>query len=141
MTPNASRTKPALDEHNKAALQAMRKARDFPANTCGSSRHAELIAEQLIRGRPCHMLADEPQHCGESIAHTVAALWAARAQIEQLRKEAERYQFLRDDFSPMGVNIDGNHAWAYRRNATLKGPNLDAAIDAAILAQPPRGDS
>ena len=47
-------------------------------------------------------------------------------------KDAERYRFLRQDFSPMGLDIDCNHAWAYRRNATLKGPNLDAAIDAAL---------
>lgn len=49
-----------------------------------------------------------------------------------LAADAERYRFLRQDFSPIGLNIDGNHAWAYRRNATLKGPNLDAAIDAAM---------
>lgn len=49
--------------------------------------------------------------------------------------EAKRYRFLRGDFSPMGLNIDGNHAWAYRRNATLKGPNLDAALDAAMQAR------
>lgn len=66
--------RPALDEHGKAALKAMRQARDFPANTCAGSRHAALMAEQLIRGRPCWMLDDDPQHCGESIAHTVAAL-------------------------------------------------------------------
>jgi hypothetical protein len=36
----------------------------------------------------------------------------------------------------MGLNIDGNHAWAYRRNATLKGPNLDSAIDAAMRDAP-----
>jgi|JI10StandDraft_1071094.scaffolds.fasta_scaffold438353_2 hypothetical protein len=57
-----------------------------------------------------------------------------RAEVEALRADAKRYKFLRDDFSPMGMNIDGNHAWAYRRNATLKGPNLDAAIDAARKA-------
>lgn len=55
------------------------------------------------------------------------------AEIElATRRDAKRYQFLRADFAPMGLNIDGNHAWAYRRNAMLKGPNLDAAIDAAI---------
>lgn len=64
-----------------------------------------------------------------------------KAEAEQNALDAARYRFLRHDFSPMGVNIDGNHAWAYRRNATLKGPNLDAAIDAAILAEPPRGDA
>jgi hypothetical protein len=62
-----------------------------------------------------------------------------RAQAEANAKDAERYQFLRDDFSPMGLDIDGNHAWAYRRNATLKGPNLDAAIDAAMAPRPVLG--
>ena len=55
--------------------------------------------------------------------------------------EAKRYKFLRRDFSPMGLNIDGNHAWAYRRNATLKGPNLDAAIDSAMAAHPALGEA
>jgi hypothetical protein len=49
--------------------------------------------------------------------------------------QAKRYQFLRTDFSPMGLNIDGNHAWAYRRNAMLKGPSLDEAIDVAMAAR------
>lgn len=84
------KARPALDEHGKAALAAMRQARDFPANTCAGSRHAALMAEQLIRGRPCAMLADEPQHCGESIAHTVAALWLARTEVERLRTELAR---------------------------------------------------
>lgn len=51
---------------------------------------------------------------------------------EALERDAARYRFLESDFSPMGLNIDGNHAWAYRRNATLKGPTLKAAIDAAL---------
>jgi len=70
---------------------------------------------------------------------TAADYWEAEAKRNEM--EAARYRFLRSDFSPMGLSIDGNHAWAYRRNATLKGPNLDAAIDAAILADPPRGDA
>lgn len=68
-----------------------------------------------------------------------ADYWEAEAKRNEL--DAARYRFLRGDFSPMGLNIDGNHAWAYRRNATLKGSTLDAAIDAAILAEPPRGDA
>ena len=70
---------------------------------------------------------------------TAADYWEAEAKRNEM--EAARYRFLRRDFSPMSLNIDGNHAWAYRRNATLKGPNLDAAIDAAILAEPPDGDA
>lgn len=61
-------------------------------------------------------------------AERIAAL---EREVEALRADAERYRFLEHDFSPMGLNIDSNHAWAYRRNATLKGPTLSAAIDAA----------
>lgn len=77
--------RPPLDEHQKAALKAVRKARDFPTNTCAASRHAALIAEHLIKQGQMHMLTDEPGHCGESIAHTVAALWRARTRLERLR--------------------------------------------------------
>jgi len=56
----------------------------------------------------------------------------ALVERDRLRQDAMRYDFLRQDFSPMGLNIDGNHAWVYRRNLSLKGPNLDAAIDAAM---------
>jgi hypothetical protein len=56
-----------------------------------------------------------------------------------LRKDAERYRFLRGDFSVMGANIDGQHSWAYRRNFSLRGPTLDAAIDTAMGAPPVSG--
>jgi hypothetical protein len=72
--------RPPLDDNPKAALKAMHKARDFPGNTCPASRHAALIAEHLIKHGQMHMLTDEPGHCGESIAHTVAALWRARTE-------------------------------------------------------------
>jgi hypothetical protein len=68
----------------------------------------------------------------ESQAETIARL---RAELAAERKDAMRYRFLRADFSPMGLNIDGNHVWAYRRNATLKGPDLNAAIDAAMAGR------
>ena len=51
-------------------------------------------------------------------------------EIARLREDAERYHFLRRDFSVSSPDIDGNHAWAYR-NFSLRGPTLDAAIDAA----------
>lgn len=82
-------SKPALDEHNKLALKAMRQARNFPANTCSGSRHAAQIAEQLIRHKSYPMLSEDPQHCGESIAHTVAALWLARTELAALADVAD----------------------------------------------------
>lgn len=64
----------------------------------------------------------------------LADIKALRQQVADLERDAARYRFLESDFAPMGLNIDGNHVWAYRRNATLKGPSLSAAIDAAISA-------
>ena len=64
---------------------------------------------------------------------------ALQAEVEALRKDAERYRFLRNDFSVMGANIDGQHSWAYRRNFSLRGPTLDAAIDTAMGAPPVLG--
>lgn len=101
-----------LDEYSKAALKAMRQARDFPANTCAGSRHAALIAEHLIRRGPLPMLNDKPRYCGESIAHTAAALWQARTEIERLR---DLLRLVADE-----PNIDKARALA---DAELHGPN------------------
>jgi hypothetical protein len=64
-------------------VKRMNDARDFPANTCGASRHAAMIAEALCSGDDYPMLAEEPDHCGGSIAATVAALWECRTKLAQ----------------------------------------------------------
>jgi len=107
------RVRPVLDGTARAALKAMQQACDFPANTCGGSRHAALMAEQLIRRRSYPMMADEPTYCGESIAHTVAALWRARTEIERLR---DLLRLVADE-----PNIDKARALADRE---LHGPNV-----------------
>ena len=66
------------------ALAGMNAARDFPVNTCPASRHAQMIAEALIEGRPYPMLTEEPEHCGESIAAVVTALYEARSKLKQM---------------------------------------------------------
>jgi hypothetical protein len=114
--------RPVLDEHSKAALKAMEQARDFPVNTCSGSRHAAMMAEQLIRRRPYPMLAEEPQHCGESIAHTVAALWRARTELERLR---DLLRLVADE-----PNIDKARALADRE---LHGPNGSVEPGATVL--------
>ena len=68
-------------------LGRMNRARNFPAGTDPSSRHAAMIAEALIRHGEYPMLADEPQHCGISIAVTVELLWKARREIDRLREK------------------------------------------------------
>jgi predicted DNA-binding transcriptional regulator AlpA len=71
-----------------AWVERCQKARRFPTNTCPASRHAQLIAEALIEGRPYPMLTEEPQNCGESIIVTVAALYEARTRIAELEAAA-----------------------------------------------------
>jgi len=66
-----------------------------------------------------------------------AALLAAERERGDI--EAARYRYLRRDFSAMSANIDGNHSWVYKRQFSLLGLTLDAAIDAAILKALPRG--
>ena len=56
---------------------------------------------------------------------------ALATEIDRLRKDAERFRKIEQDFSPMGLDANGNHPWAYRRNFSLRGPTLAAAIDAA----------
>lgn len=58
-------------------------ARHFPVNTCPASRHAELIADMLLRGYP--HATEDPIHCGASIMATVAALWETRTELAQVR--------------------------------------------------------
>ena len=81
------------------------------------------------------MLAQDGDMCHWTDAHTLA-LKDAVAVFAAERTDAERYRFLRKDFSVMGANIDGQHSWAYRRNFSLRGPTLDAAIDTAMGAPP-----
>jgi hypothetical protein len=76
----------------KKAVKAMNAARNSPEGTCPASRHVALIAETLAKGKPYHMLTEEPEHCAISLASTVQSLWDARAAIAALRakmKEGE----------------------------------------------------
>lgn len=65
-------------------IKRTNKARNFPSNTCGASRHAQQIAEALIRGDRYPALTDEAAHCGESILAAVAALWETRTALARL---------------------------------------------------------
>lgn len=71
-------------DHARRELARMNRQRDFPHSTCPASRHAAMIAEALILGRPYPMLVEEPEHCGGSIASAVASAWSARRQLHRL---------------------------------------------------------
>lgn len=67
------------------ALKAMDAARIGPHVTTPASRHAAMIAEHLVLagdGDPIlPQLIEEPNHCGESIAWTVAGFWRSQARL------------------------------------------------------------
>ena len=77
-----------LNEHDAAILRNTRRrvnrARNFPENTCAASRHLHLMANQLAAGKPYPMLADEPQHCAETMLAVLEALWKSRTKLQKL---------------------------------------------------------
>jgi hypothetical protein len=54
----------------------------------------------------------------------------ARGELEELRRDAERYRWLRDECGDSTIGAY-QHPWDNRRRAWLSGSELDAAIDAA----------
>jgi hypothetical protein len=73
-----------VDKFSKNLVGQLRKSRNFPTNTCPYSRHAQMIGENLVRGKPYPMLQEEPEHCGGSILATVLALYEARTDLAGL---------------------------------------------------------
>jgi hypothetical protein len=59
--------------------------------------------------------------------------------LEQLRRmadDAARYRWLRSRFRVFGPHIDGQHAWCATGDiGRLRGPSIDAAIDAALAGK------
>lgn len=60
------------------------RARVFPDNTCPASRHVHLMADYLAAGQPYPMLAEEPDHCAESMLATCEALFKTRTALDAL---------------------------------------------------------
>lgn len=78
----------AIDRERKerrAMARRLNKARNFPTNTCPASRHAQMIGEALVAGKPYPMLTEEACHCGMSILSTVASLYEERTELARLQ--------------------------------------------------------
>ena len=56
-----------------------------------------------------------------------------RAQLAEAQKDAERWRWLKDHarIFRQSPDMSGNHYWMVHATTTLRGPTLDAAIDAA----------
>lgn len=94
------------------AIAQMNDTRTGPSVTCPASRHAAMISEA-------------PEHCGASIADTVAALWEARAEVEQLRAENDKLRAM------IRVNAI--------RYLNMSHEDIDAAIRAALSSTGEKG--
>lgn len=72
-------------------------------------------------------------HFAQKLELELASMTAERdALLLELTKVKQRYEWLKGLFSPMSLNIDGNHSWVCRGTISrLKGPNMDEAIDNA----------
>ena len=57
-----------------------------------------------------------------------------RAEVEALRKDAERYRHLKDQghFRAMSIDMGGNHSWTGMGRHVGKGQTVDEAIDSEI---------
>lgn len=53
------------------------------------------------------------------------------AMLRQAAEDCRRLEYLTHQFSPLDLNIDGNHTWQWRGGFRLKGANMIAAIDSA----------
>lgn len=60
------------------------------AVTCAASRHAEMIAEELVKRGLSRDIQDDPKFAGESIRAAVHALWRARAQLKGMEKPVSK---------------------------------------------------
>ena len=94
--------------NSKKAIRRADKARDFPFNTCGASRHAQMIGEALVRRQGYPMLDEEPEHCGESILSAVASLFEARTLLRNHNI---------DPWSGLPVDSAEHAAWKRRQLA------------------------
>ena len=61
------------------------------------------------------------------------AIDSLRAQLAEARRDAERWRWLKDHarIFRQSPDMSGNHYWMVHATTTLRGPTLDAAIDAA----------
>lgn len=67
----------------------------------------------------------------ESLANTSHVVMTGQ-QARHIMADAARWRGMRKQFAPLGIDISGNHSWQWRGNpARLRGPTLDAAMDAS----------
>ena len=86
-----------------------------------------------------HRKADETQAKFNQLVESMQ-VWLSpteadnlRARLAEAQRDAERWRWLKDHarIFRQSPDMSGNHYWMVHATTTLRGPTLDAAIDAA----------
>ncbi len=59
------------------------RARKFPENTCGASRHLHLMADALAAGQEWWAIHEEPAEGAASMYSVLESLWKARTELKR----------------------------------------------------------
>jgi hypothetical protein len=63
------------------------RARKFPSNTCGASRHVHELAEALVTNQRWYgMLCDEREEFAVSMLAILESLWKLRTRLAKMEK-------------------------------------------------------
>lgn len=123
---------PISDKWFAQKVAAMDEHRDFPNNTCPSSRHVQLIAETLYSGEEYHMLTEDPAHCADSIATVISSLYQARTMLQSLgytwRMNNDVVEWYKEDTTTPNDSDDADYLGRAARNNMTNPGNLDYEI-------------
>lgn len=79
-----------------------------------------------------YSMASAAERAADAIETLARERDALRSALTASEKDAARYRWLRDQYRCMSPKMDGNHHWSPKMAAILRGPSVDAAIDAAM---------
>jgi hypothetical protein len=92
------------------------------ADGYATEKWADAMHERQIKG--------DSQQARRKLKATITTLVQER---DALKQDAARYQFVKSLSRASSANIDGNHSWTCNLwIGAIRGPNLDAALDAAM---------
>lgn len=106
-----------------------------PAEAEGAGLRAMSAGEWAERAPSRNVVLEDEAIA--ALSAVIAERDQLRAEAEALRKDAERYRWLKDQghFRAMSVDMGGNHAWAGMGRSVGAGGTVDAAIDTAMAAK------
>lgn len=98
-------------------------------------RIKELRGQMLNIANGCRIWGGEAERARKMI-EAILATPDNIAEIDALKKDAERYRWLRDNSAYVGVNPHAKTClWVLRGIYEIEGEGFDAAIDAAMKAE------